>query len=66
MEQGVRWLKVREAAELLRVRPETIYRWAYRGLLPHVKIGHSVRIDSIELERLLKGLPPPAVREPGR
>ncbi|MBI4257948.1 MAG: helix-turn-helix domain-containing protein [Thaumarchaeota archaeon] len=52
-------IKVGEAAEILQVRPETVYRWIYRGFLPSIKLGRTVRIDQVELKRLLAGLPPP-------
>ena len=48
-------LKVDEAAELLQVTPETIYRWARRGLLPYVKLARVLRINRTELERLIGG-----------
>src|SRR5262249_23552017 len=51
-------LRVGEAADLLRVRPETVYRWVERGLLPSVRLGRLLRVDRKELERRLQGLPP--------
>ena len=48
-------LKVTEAAEILRVRPETVYRWVEKGFLPFVKIGRILRINRTELERLIGG-----------
>jgi excisionase family DNA binding protein len=51
-------LRVGEAADLLRVRPETVYRWVERGLLPSVRLGRLLGVDRKELERRLQGLPP--------
>ena len=48
-------LKVEAAAELLKVTPETVYRWARRGILPVVKLGRVLRINRSELERLIDG-----------
>ncbi len=46
---------VREAAELLRVRPVTVYRLCARGALPHARVSNAIRIHREDLERLLHG-----------
>ena len=51
-------IKVEEAAGILKVRPETVYRWVDRGVLPSVRLGRLIRLDRTELERRLQGLPP--------
>ena len=33
-----KYLTAGEVAKMLKVKPTTVYRWAYRGLVPHVKI----------------------------
>jgi len=33
-----RYLTAGEVAKMLKVKPTTVYRWACRGLVPHVKI----------------------------
>ena len=38
-----RLLNVQEVAELIGVRPSTIYQWTSQGFIPHVKIGKLVR-----------------------
>jgi excisionase family DNA binding protein len=48
-------LTVREAAELLRVRPVTVYRLCARGVLPHVRVSNAIRIRAEDLEQLLRG-----------
>jgi excisionase family DNA binding protein len=50
-------LRVDEAAEILKVQADTVYRFIRRGILPCVKLGRTVRIDREELKRLIKGLP---------
>jgi excisionase family DNA binding protein len=34
-----------EVAELLSVRPSTIYQWTHQGFIPHVKLGRLVRFN---------------------
>jgi excisionase family DNA binding protein len=48
-------LTVHEAAELLRVRPVTIYKLCSIGRLPHLRISNAIRISRIDLERMLQG-----------
>ena len=40
-------LSPKEAAERLGVHRETIYRLCARGLLPHVRVGASLRVDLV-------------------
>jgi excisionase family DNA binding protein len=54
-------LKVSEAAELLRIDIGTAHKWISKGVIPHIRFGRTIRIDWDELQRMLKGLPPPAV-----
>lgn len=53
-------LKVSEAAELLRIDIGTAHKWISKGVLPHIRLGRTIRIDRDELQRILKGLPPPS------
>ena len=48
-------LTVREAAELLRVRPCTVYRLVREGGLAVVRVSHAIRIAADEIERFLTG-----------
>src|SRR5437773_1039943 len=49
-----RLLDVREAAEMLGLKsPRTLYKWAYAGRVPSVKIGRLLRFRLSELERLI-------------
>ena len=45
---------VKELAELLCVKPLTIYRMVQRKELPHYKIGRSVRFRRDDIEAYLK------------
>jgi excisionase family DNA binding protein len=44
-------LDVHEAAELLHLRPSTVYELARSRGLPHVRIGRSVRFTREQLAR---------------
>ncbi|WP_446936279.1 helix-turn-helix domain-containing protein [Lysinibacillus fusiformis] len=51
-----RFLSVNEVAELLSVKPLTIYRWCNSGKLPHYTIGGSViRFDYEQIIKHIKG-----------
>ena len=42
-------LTVREAAELLRVNPSTVYEMCRRNELPHGRLGNAIRISRAAL-----------------
>jgi len=42
---NLRLLNVQEVAELIGVKPSTIYQWTSQGFIPHVKIGKLVRFN---------------------
>lgn len=48
-------LTIAEAAELLRVHPQTVYRQVRAGKLPALKVGDSWRISRVVIMRLLEG-----------
>jgi excisionase family DNA binding protein len=52
-------LSVEELANILGIRPQTIYNKMSQGLFPikHKKIGRLVRFDRRELDRYLDSLP---------
>lgn len=58
-----RWLTQREAADYLGVTDRTIRKYIARGLLVGYRIGevHTIRVDRLELEALLKPIPSAAV-----
>ena len=59
-------LDVAEAATLLGLRsPRTLYKWAYAGRIPSVKIGRLVRFRRSDVERLIAKGERPAFALPG-
>lgn len=48
----MKYLKTKEAAEYLRVHPNTILRLSQRGELPSVRIGRSLTFDVDDLDAL--------------
>jgi excisionase family DNA binding protein len=55
-------MTIREVAEVLRVRPETLSRWAREGRLPAVKVGKEWRVRLADMERLVgRSAPRPRV-----
>ncbi len=58
-----RLLDVKEAAEMLSLRPSTLYAWAYERRIPTVKLmGKSLRFRLSEIEKLIKQSERPALR----
>jgi excisionase family DNA binding protein len=56
-------LSVREAGEVLNLRPATIRAWLLRRKLPRVKCGRAVRIPADAIENFIAANTIPA-REP--
>lgn len=54
VEKAPRYLSPGEAAELVGVQRETIYRHVRRGILPAVRLGRSIRIPEAELRATLE------------
>jgi len=51
-----RYLTTKEVAHYLNVSPTTLKLWRHQGIGPqYAKVGQSVRYDSEELERYIKG-----------
>lgn len=46
-----RLMTAKQVGELIEVKPNTIYQWVHLGLIPHVKLGKSVRFKKAELFR---------------
>jgi len=60
-----RLLAVNEAAELLGLKsPRTLYKWAYAGRIPSVKLGKLLRFRRSDLERLIADGERPASASP--
>ena len=47
-------IDVTQLAEMLGVKPKTIYDWSHKGLIPCVKLGRLLRFDPDDIERLVK------------
>ena len=63
-----RLLRVNEAAQLLSVRPATMYQWAYQRRIPVVKLfgpRGALRFRESDLRALIAGSVRPARRERG-
>jgi excisionase family DNA binding protein len=48
------FLTKREVAAMLRVSPRTLDTWLQRGLVPHIRLGRSVRFSRASLTRHLE------------
>jgi excisionase family DNA binding protein len=57
-----RLLNVREAANLLSLRPRTLYKLSYERRLPVVKVGRATRFRLSSLVRLIEEWERPASR----
>jgi len=62
-EERLRYVTVDEAAKMLRVAPQTVYRWCRSGRIPALKVGKEWRIpaDSMMAGADLAGRKPPGV-----
>ena len=47
------YLTVPDVAELFQVNPQTVRRWIWKGKLPHVKVGGTVRIPKSGLDSMI-------------
>ncbi len=54
VDRGHEWLKVPEVAEILRIARSRAYEMVADGEIPSVRIGRSVRVSRVELERWLE------------
>jgi excisionase family DNA binding protein len=45
---------VREIAEVLSVKPKTLYQWAELGQIPHIKINGCLRFDLYDITEWIK------------
>lgn len=50
-----RLLDIREAAALLRIKPQTLYLWVSQKRVPHHKIGRLVRFTESDLQSFIEG-----------
>jgi excisionase family DNA binding protein len=47
-------LTVKEAADLLKVKPQWVYRMVRGGGIPFIRLGRQIRIDEDSLEKWLE------------
>jgi excisionase family DNA binding protein len=48
------YLTVAEAAHLLRVHPQSVYRMVHAGELPHLRVGRAIRIPREAVDKLAR------------
>lgn len=60
MENQARTLPIKEAARLLGMHPQAVYRAAVKGDIPVIRVGGRVLVLKEPLERMLAGAPMPA------
>lgn len=66
LDPGDRLLAVPEAADMLALKPTTLYRWAYEHRLPRVKLpGGALRFRLSTLQKLIAASEQPALRDEG-
>jgi excisionase family DNA binding protein len=46
---------VPEVAQILQVKPSTIYTWVRLGKLPHLRLGRLVRFTLDHIKKLMEG-----------
>lgn len=54
---GARLLRVREIAEVLSLHPQSVRRLVWNGILPSVRVGHSVRVRAGDVQNFLDNCP---------
>ncbi len=47
-------LTVKEVAEMLKIKPSTVYGWAEQGIIPYFKIKGVLRFDESDILNWLK------------
>ena len=58
-----RLLTIKEAAEKLGVKPNTLYLWVSQKRVPHRKIGRLVRFRECDLEEFVEQQRQPALED---
>jgi excisionase family DNA binding protein len=48
------FITVEEASRILKIKPATLYTWAYRRKIPSQKVGKALRFREKDLEVWLK------------
>ena len=47
------YLTISDVAELFQVNPQTVRRWIWKGKLPHIKVGGTVRVPKSGLDSMM-------------
>ena len=47
-------LTVKELAEVLKIKEQTVYQYACKGVIPYVKVGSCLRFDGEEINNWIK------------
>jgi excisionase family DNA binding protein len=48
-----RWYRVKDVAQILEVSPQRVSQMAASGLIPHYRIGRTIKVDREEFARWL-------------
>lgn len=51
---NLKFYKVKEVAEILKVKPMVVYRWIKEGRIESVRINTTIRVTEEQLEALTK------------
>jgi excisionase family DNA binding protein len=51
---GLKLLRIQSVAKILDVSEDRVYALAREGILPHVRLGRQVRVDSQTLEEFIR------------
>ncbi len=52
---SLKLLQIRSVAKILDVSEDRVYTLAREGILPHVRLGRQIRVDSQVLEEFIRG-----------
>ncbi len=47
-------LNVKEVAEVLKIKEQTVYQYVCKGILPYVKVGSCLRFDEETIDKWIK------------
>lgn len=53
--EGMRLLSVKQVAEIINIKPSTIYAWAELGKIPHVKLNGTLRFRLEDIQSWIEG-----------
>lgn len=48
-----RLMKAQEVADILQVKPSTVYTWVRQGRVPHIRVGRLIRFVAEQIEEFL-------------